>query len=250
MRNIALTLRYLGTAYHGWQVQKNDITVGQTLEKAAAMVVGHKVHITGCGRTDAGVHAIGQVAHFDTPVSIPAKNFVRGLNRFLPPDIRVTKAEERDENFHARFSAHEKTYRYVVYTSKTESALLYDRAWRIDYPLDADKMRKAAEYLVGEHDFASFVSSGADTKTTVRNVKSISVVKRGKEIRLTFTANGFLYNMVRLMTGAIVLAGSGKIEPEEVKRMLEARSKTAVTNVAPACGLYLVKVKYPPLSRK
>lgn len=250
MRRIVITIGYVGSNYGGWQVQPNRDTVQARVEAALLALTGVQTTVVASGRTDAGVHAIGQVAHFDTPVSIPAKNFVRGLNRFLPPDIRVTKAEERDENFHARFSAHEKTYRYVLYMSKTENALLYDRAWRIDYPLDADKMRKAAEYLVGEHDFASFVSSGADTKTTVRNVKSISVVKRGKEIRLTFTANGFLYNMVRLMTGAIVLAGSGKIEPEEVKRMLEAKSKTAVTNVAPACGLYLVKVKYPPLSRK
>ena len=250
MRRIVITIGYVGSDYAGWQIQPNRDTVQARVEAAVLSLTGVSSAVVASGRTDAGVHAIGQVAHFDTPVSIPTKNFVKGLNRFLPPDIRVVKAEERDENFHARFSAHEKTYRYVLYLSKTESALMHDRAWRIDCPLDVEKMREAAECLVGEHDFASFVSSGADTKTTVRDVKNITIVKSGRELRLTFTANGFLYNMVRLMTGVLVRVGSGKIEPEEVKRMLEAKSKTAVTFVAPACGLYLVKVKYPPLSRK
>lgn len=250
MRRIVITLGYVGSGYDGWQIQPDRDTVQSRVEDAVFALTGVKTSVVASGRTDAGVHAIGQVAHFDTPVSIPAKNFVKGLNRFLPPDIRVTKAEERDENFHARFSAHEKTYRYIVYACSAESALLAGRVWRVDYPLDADRMREAAAYLVGEHDFTSFMSTGADTKTAVRNVKSITITRRGKEIRLTFTANGFLYNMVRLMTGAIVKAGSGKIAPEAIKDMLEARSKTAVTFVAPADGLYLVKVKYPPLSRK
>ena len=250
MRRIVITLGYVGSAYSGWQIQPNRDTVQSRVEDAVFALTGTKTPVVASGRTDAGVHAIGQVAHFDTPASIPAKNFVKGLNRFLPPDIRVTKAEERDENFHARFSAHEKTYRYALYLSDTECALMSGRAWRIDYPLDTDKMRTAAEYLVGENDFTSFMSTGADTKTTIRIVKSVTISRRGKQMNLTFTANGFLYNMVRLMTGALVKVGSGKIPPEAVKDMLEARSKTAVTFVAPPDGLYLVKVKYPPLSRK
>lgn len=250
MRRIAITLGYVGTAYDGWQRQPGRDTVQERVEKAVESLTLERSSVTASGRTDAGVHAIGQVAHFDTSTAIPAKNFVRGLNRFLPRDIRVTSAVETDEGFHARYDAHEKTYRYVIHLSGSESALRWDRAWRIDGELDVESMRRAAACLVGEHDFASFMSTGADTKTTVRRVTRVSVERNGDEVWLEFAANGFLYNMVRLMTAVLVDVGLGKRPPDDVEKILEARSKHAVTFVAPACGLYLVSVEYRSLSRK
>lgn len=244
MRRIKLTLDYIGTNYCGWQRQVGLDTVQMRVENAIKNLTGETVSIVGSGRTDAGVHAIGAVAHFDTERALPVKNFTTGLNHFLPPDIRILKSEEVDENFHARFSAVEKTYCYIIYCSKTDRAIYHNRAVRVEDELDIDLMKKASSAFIGEKDFRSFMSTGADTKTTVRTVKEINIEKTGDLIKIHYTANGFLYNMVRLMTGVLIRAGRGAIDGSDIEKLLEQKSKNAVNLVMPAHGLYLVEVKY------
>ncbi len=197
------------------------------------------------GRTDAGVHALGQVAHFDTDSLVAVKNFVTGLNHFLPPDIRILKAEEVSEEFHSRFSAHEKTYCYFLYESDVDRAVYNNRAVRVSGKLNVRAMNAAATAFSGRHDFTSFMSTGADTKTSERTVKAISVKRKNGLVVISVTADGFLYNMVRLIAGVLVKAGKGKIDYDGITALIEQKSKTAVTEVMPACGLYLSNVKYP-----
>ncbi len=190
MRNIALTLRYLGTAYHGWQVQKNDITVGQTLEKAAAMVVGHKVHITGCGRTDAGVHAKVYVANFRTDARIPVDRIPYAFNTHLPGDIVVTGAMEVHDGFNAIGSCVKKEYTYLIYNSPIKDPFYVNRAWFYPKHLDETVMQRAAQQFIGTHDFAAVRSVGTEVKSTVRTVYHYEVERDGDLISLRVCANG------------------------------------------------------------
>lgn len=244
MRRIVLKLEYIGTAYDGWQVQPGRDTVQQRVESALRELTCEEIAVIASGRTDAGVHALGQVAHFDTGKDYPVRNFMTGANRFLPPDIRVVAAAETDESFHARFSAHEKTYEYLMYESAFERAIYLDRAVRVCEKLDIAAMREAGAAFVGTHDFASFCASGADTKTSVRTVTALTTERCGGLVRVRVTADGFLYNMVRLMVGVLVDVGRGKFDRGGVERLLSLRNKDAVRVCAPACGLYLVGVDY------
>lgn len=244
MRRIKLTLSYIGTAYGGWQRQPNRDTVQERIENAIFSLTKKRVSVQGSGRTDAGVHADAQVAHFDDESGLPLKNFVTGINHFLPSDIRIEKAEEVSADFHARFSAVEKTYRYYIYDGAAERAIMLNRATFVKGKLDANKMNEAAKAFIGEHDFKSFMSTGADTTTSVRTVKAISVRKRNGLIVIEVTANGFLYNMVRLISGALVKAGKGEIDRDGIARLIALADKDAVREVMPAQGLYLKSVKY------
>lgn len=245
MRRIKLTLSYLGTAYNGWQRQPNGDTVQERIEKAITSLTKEQVSIQGSGRTDAGVHALKQVAHFDTSSLLPLKNFVTGLNHFLPPDIRIEKAEEVSAQFHARYSAVEKTYRYLIYDGAVEKAVHLNRAVFVKGKLDAKRMDEASKAFLGEHDFTSFMSTGADTTTSVRTVKKVSVRRSGGLIVIEITANGFLYNMVRLIAGALVRAGKGELDKEGIAKLIERADKNAVYEVMAPYGLYLKSVKYP-----
>ena len=222
MRNIALYLTYLGTAYHGWQVQKNLPTVAETMEKAAAMVVGHPVHMTGCGRTDAGVHARMYVANFRTTSTIPADRLPYALNTHLPPDIVVTKAFEVHENFNAIGSCARKEYTYQIYNSRLKDPFYVNRAWFYPKHLDEKIMQEAADQFVGTHDFAAVRSVGTDVKSTVRTVYYYNVERQGDLILLKVCANGFLYNMARAMAGTVVYAAEGKIKPSEIRSILDS----------------------------
>lgn len=244
MRRIRLTLDYIGTAYSGWQRQPDRDTVQQRVEDALFSLTGERTKVVASGRTDAGVHALGQVAHFDTDSDIPVKNFMTGLNHFLPPDIRILKAENVKNDFHARFSAHEKTYCYCIYECPFDRAAYLNRAVRVSEKLDVKAMRKASTAFLGEHDFTSFMSTGADTLGAVRTVKDVRVVRSGGLVRIFVTANGFLYNMVRLIAGVLVRAGQGKIDKAGVEKLIALKDKHAVREVMPAEGLYLVSVKY------
>ena len=248
MRRIKITIDYVGTAYSGWQRQPGEDTVQQRLENAVKSLTNETVSVQASGRTDAGVHALGQVAHFDTDSSVGVKNFVTGLNHFLPPDIRVLTAEEVSADFHARFSAHEKTYLYVLYESDVDRAVYLNRAVRVSGKQDLEAMNAAAQAFLGKHDFTSFMSTGADTKTTVRTVKAISAERKNGLVIISVTADGFLYNMVRLIAGALVKAGMGKIDFQGITELIEKKSKTAVTEVMPPYGLYLYNVEYPEIS--
>jgi len=244
MRNIALFLTYEGTAYHGWQVQKRDITIGQTMEEAAARIVGHPVKMTGCGRTDAGVHAKHYVANFHTTSSIPTDRIPYAMNTHLPEDIVVTGAMDVPDDFNAIGSCVRKEYTYLIYNSRIRDPFYVNRAWFYPKHLDEKVMQQAAAQFVGTHDFAAVRSVGTDVKSTVRTVYYYDVEREGDLIRLRVCANGFLYNMARAMAGTVVYAAEGKIKPEEIGEILAAGNRTAAGPTVPPGGLYMTKLWY------
>ena len=244
MRNIALFLKYDGSAYHGWQVQKNARTVAQTLEEAAAAVVGHKVHLTGCGRTDAGVHARVYVANFRTGSAIPCERLPYALNTHLPGDIVVYDAREVHDGFNAIGSCVKKEYTYQIYNSHIRDPFYVNRAWFYPKHLDEEVMRQAAAQFVGTHDFAAVRSVGTDVKSTVRTVHHFEVERDGELIYLRICANGFLYNMARAMTGTVVYAAEGKLAPGDIGKILEAGNRTAAGPTVPPGGLYMTQLWY------
>ena len=244
MRNLALFLKYDGTAYHGWQVQKNACSVAQTLEEAAADVVGHPVHMTGCGRTDAGVHAEYYVANFRTESRIPVDRVAYALNTHLPADIVVTGAREVPLGFNAIGSCVRKEYTYQIYNSRIRDPFFVNRAWFYPKHLDEAVMQEAAAQFVGTHDFAAVRSVGTDVKSTVRTVYYFDVERRGELILLRVCANGFLYNMVRAMTGTVVYAAEGKIRPQDIGYILDSGNRTAAGPTVPPGGLYMTHLWY------
>ncbi len=244
MRNIALSLMYVGTAYHGWQVQKNGVTVESTLEKALASVVGHPVKCVGAGRTDAGVHALKYVANFHTSSSIPCDRLPLAVNTRLPDDIVVTRATEVHGDFNAIGSCLKKEYTYRIYNSRIRNAFFVDRAWFYPKRLDEHIMHACAQQMVGTHDFAALRSVGTETKTTVRTVYYFDITRQGDLIECKVCADGFLYNMVRAMVGTCVYASEGKLSPADLPRIMEARDRTAAGPTAPPGGLYMSELWY------
>ena len=244
MRNIALFLTYVGTAYHGWQVQKTEITVGETLERAAAKVVGHRVHMTGCGRTDAGVHAKCYGANFRTDSRIPTDRLPYAHNTHLPEDIVVTGAREVPEGFNAIGSCVKKEYTYVIYNSRIRDPFYVNRAWFYPKHLDEQVMQAAAAQFVGTHDFAAVRSVGTEVSSTVRTVHYYTVERMGELIYLRVCANGFLYNMARAMAGTVVWAAEGKFLPEQIGAILAKGERTAAGPTVPPGGLYMSKLWY------
>lgn len=244
MRNIALFLTYEGTAYHGWQVQKRDVTIGQTMEEAAAAIVGHPVHMTGCGRTDAGVHARNYVANFRTSSSIPADRLPYALNTHLPGDIVVRSAMDVHEGFNAIGSCVKKEYTYLIYNSRIRDPFYVNRAWFYPKHLDEAIMQAAASQFVGTHDFAAVRSVGTDVKSTVRTVYYYNVKREGDLIELRVCADGFLYNMARAMAGTVVYAAEGKIQPQQIGGILASGNRTAAGPTVPSGGLYMTKLWY------
>lgn len=237
---ILLTIEYDGTQYCGWQIQPNGVTVQQKIEEAVLKLTGERARVTGSGRTDAGVHALGQAAHFDTAFNIPPEKFAPALNALLPDDIKILSS--RQWQGHARFSAKKKTYLYRFYESETARPLFERYAARVR-PLDVCAMDSAAKLFEGEHDFAAFMASGSCVKDTVRTVYSASVARSGGFVEFTVAGNGFLYNMVRIMAGAIVEVGYGK-SPAFICRALDGGSRFQLGKTMPAKGLTLVSVEY------
>lgn len=244
MRNLALELTYEGTAYHGWQMQKDLPTVQDTLEKAVAMVTGKRVHVTGCGRTDAGVHAKCYVSSFRTASSIPVDRLPYALNTHLPPDIVVTRAFEVSEAFNAIASCARKEYTYLIYNARVRDPFYVNRAWFYPKHLDEKVLAEAAAQFVGTHDFAAVRSVGTDVKSTVRTVYYYDVERDGKLIYLRVCANGFLYNMARAMAGTVVYAGEGKLSPTEIGAILQSGNRTAAGPTTPPGGLYMTHLWY------
>ena len=244
MRNIALFLSYLGTDYHGWQMQKNLPTVQETLEKAIQMIVGHDVHVTGCGRTDAGVHAKCYVANFRTTSTIPTDRLPYALNTHLPCDIVVTKAFDVHENFNAIGSCAKKEYTYRIYNSRIKNPFYVNRAWFYPKHLDEKIMQEAASQFVGTHDFAAVRSVGTDVKSTVRTVYYYNVERIGDIIELKVCANGFLYNMVRIIVGTLVEVGREKYPAEKVREIMEACDRQLAGPTMPAKGLMLIHYEF------
>lgn len=245
-RNIRLLLEYDGTAYHGFQDQADPSlpTIQSTLEAAIAQICHEKVRIQAAGRTDAGVHALGQVVNFHTRASIPTDRFVPALNSVLPDDILVKRAEAVSPSFHARFDATAKTYRYTVDNRPLPSVFTRRYAYHVSQPLDVESMEKAAAYLVGTMDFASFQTSGSSARTSVRTVYSLEVEACEGIITFQVRANGFLYNMVRNIVGTLLEVGKGKLEAEAIPAIVAAADRKYAGPTAPAHGLCLVSVEY------
>ena len=247
MRNIRLTIEYDGTRFSGWQTQlagKKIKTVQEEIENAAKKLFGKNITLTGAGRTDSGVHAEAQAANFKIDSALPLCNIKRGLNSYLPRDIAILSADDAKPNFHARFDAKEKLYRYTIINRKVRSPLLKRYAALISYDLDIDAMKKAARYLVGKKDFKSFQASDRKAKDSVRTIKRIDVIDKPPLIDIYIQADGFLYNMVRNIVGTLIDVGRGRIMPEDVKAILSRRHRPAAGQTAPAKGLCLMKVIY------
>jgi len=241
---ILLTIEYDGTDYCGWQIQPNGKTVEEEIETALFRLTGEKISVTGSGRTDSGVHAAGQTAHFDTQSKIPSERFSYALNSLLPKDIRIVSSVEVPQTFHARFSAKKKTYRYSMYVSNTEKPLKERYAAEI-YPLpDIEKMKKICGLLIGEHDFKCFSSSGSEVKSTIRTVYSAEITSNGEDIAFIVSGNGFLYNMVRIMAGTLLSAGYGKLSEADILTALTSGDRTKAGKTMEAKGLCLMKVEY------
>ena len=249
MRNLKLTLAYDGSDFNGWQVQPDVATVQGTLASAIGRVTGEKVLPQGSGRTDAGVHALGQVASFQSESVIPVENLVIALNDVLPASIRVLRVEEAAPEFHARHSAKAKTYRYRLYRGAICPPFLARYVWHYPYPLDEGAMMEAAGPVMGEHDFTSFAAvdpdhSERELKSNVRQIFSSAFERCGEELVYTVRGNGFLHHMVRNLVGTFVLVGKGTFAVSDIGRILEARSRAAAGATAAASGLYLVGVEY------
>ena len=243
-RNIALRLMYNGTAYHGWQVQKNAVSVAETLEKALESVVGHRVKCTGAGRTDAGVHAQVYVANFRTTSAIPCDRLPLAVNTRLPKDIVVVKATQVPMAFNAIGSCLRKEYTYRIYNSRLGNPFYVDRAWFYPRHLDEGIMQQAASQFVGKHDFRAVRSVGTETRTTVRTVHYFDISRREELIQCRVCADGFLYNMVRAMVGTIVYAAEGKLSPEDIPAILDSGNRTLAGPTVPPGGLYMTRLWY------
>lgn len=243
-KRVLLTVSYDGTAYSGWQYQDNGPSIQGELEKALQAATGTFIRVTGASRTDAGVHAVGQRAHFDTVSSIPPEKFPFVLNRFLPPDIRVTAAIPVPPDFHARFQAAGKLYTYRIHNARHASAIYRNITAHVPVQLDAEKMHRAGQQLIGTHDFAAFAAAGGSAKTTVRTIDFLSVHREGEEVILQVHGNAFLYNMVRIIAGALIGIGQGKLPEECLSLALQSGSRLDLGVTAPASGLELTRVEY------
>lgn len=241
---VAFIVEYDGTDYAGWQIQKNDITVQQKIEEALLTLNKGHITVTGAGRTDSGVHAKGQCGHFDIDSDIPAEKFTFILNTRLPKDIRIKKTWEVSEDFHSRFSAKGKRYIYRIFNAPYSSALMGRFTMHVPENLDIEKMRQAAQFIVGTHDFKAFCAQGSSVKTTVRTVSKVEVTKENELIEITVEGTGFLYNMVRIIAGTLIEVGKNKKTPEMVKEIIEGKTRKEAGMTADAQGLTMDEVFY------
>lgn len=244
MKRVKLTVAYDGTDYCGWQIQPNGITVEEVLNKALSELTGETIRVIGASRTDAGVHAKGNVAVFDTESPIPSDRIAYAANRLLPEDIVIVRSEEVETDWHPRYQTSVKTYEYTIVNREMPDPIRRRDSWFVSFPLNVDEMRKAAQYLVGEHDFKTFCSIHTGVKTTVRKIYSLEIEPDGDLVKIRISGNGFLYNMVRIIAGTLVEVGRGACTPLEVKEMLDQKKREKAGATAPAQGLVLVKTAY------
>lgn len=244
MKRIKLTVAYDGTDYCGWQIQKNGITVEEVLNRALSRLTGEEITVVGASRTDAGVHARGNVAVFDTDTRIPAERIVYAVNALLPEDVVVVRSEEMPAGWHPRKCVSVKTYEYRILNKEFPDPVRRRDTYFVSFSLDIERMRRAAEYLKGEHDFKSFCSAQTAVETTVRTIYDLDIKKEGEIITIRVRGNGFLYNMVRIIAGTLAGVGRGYFEPEDMERMLEAKDRTQAGVTAPPQGLTLVGIEY------
>ena len=244
MKRIKLTIAYDGTNYCGWQIQPNGITIEEVINKALSKLTGEDIAVIGASRTDSGVHAMGNVAVFDTNTTIPPDRIAVSLNQRLPEDIVIVHSEEVPVDFHPRYCDCSKTYEYHIINTRTPIPTKRLTNYFVSYKLNIENMKKAASYLVGEHDFVSFCNVRTDVENTVRTITALDILTNGNEITIRITGNGFLYNMVRIIVGTLIRVGRGFYEPEKVKEILEAKDRKAAGVTAPAHGLMLMEIHY------
>lgn len=244
MKNIKLILQYDGTLYHGFQIQPDVTTIQSVLENCVFQITGVKTRVNGCSRTDAGVHAKKYCAGFVTESPIPGEKFSVVMNNYLPKDIRIIVSSEENENFHPRFSTKSKEYVYIINTNSQTEVFSRNYEWQLKSKLNTKLMNEAAKYIIGERDFCSFMTSGPELESTVRNVMSLSVKEEGSRVKIYIRADGFLYNMVRIITGTLVWVGEGRIKPEDLKNIIEKKDRSFAGPTAPPQGLYLNEIFY------
>lgn len=244
MKRIMLTVAYDGTNYHGWQVQPNGETIEGVLNRCLSALLGETIEVIGASRTDSGVHALENIAVFDTDTSIPPEKIAYALNARLPEDIKVQESKEVAASFHPRHCDSRKTYEYRIYHAPIPMPTERLYAHFVYTPLDISRMREAAAYFVGEHDFKSFCSADSQVENTIRRIEGVEVEERGNLIILRVVGRGFLYNMVRIMAGTLLEVGKGSIEPQEMKRILAAKERAAAGPTAPARGLTLMRYEF------
>ena len=245
MRNIKLTIEYDGKDFNGWQKQPTKLNIQGEIEKAIQTITGEEVEVFASGRTDAGVHALGQVANFKTNSTIPIEKIPIAINTNLKKSIVIKSAEEVEERFHSRLNCKRKTYRYIINNSKYGTAIYRNLETHIPMKLDIQKMKKAVKYFEGEHDFKSFKASGTSSKSSVRTIYKAEVIEvENERIYIELTGNGFLYNMVRIIAGTLVDVGLGKIEPEDIEKIINSKKRENAGKTLPPQGLYLVNVEY------
>ena len=244
MKRVGIVVAYDGTNYSGWQIQPNGVTIQGVLNETLSRLLGEEIEVMGASRTDAGVHALGNVAVFDTNARMPAGKISFALNQFLPEDIRIQLSEEVEPDFHPRYKKKKKTYEYRILnrTFPVPTERLYSYFYH--YHLDVEKMREATSYLIGQHDFASFCGSGAQVKSTIRTITSMSVDREGDIITIRISGTGFLYNMVRIIAGTLIEIGNGQYPPEKMQEILDACDREAAGPTAPAKGLTLIGIRY------
>lgn len=243
-KRIRMTVAYDGTNYHGWQIQDNGITIESELNRCLTALLKEPIQVCGASRTDAGVHALGNVAVFDTLSRIPACKIAYALNQRLPEDIRIQKSEEAPPGWHPRYCASRKTYEYRIYRGEFPMPTKRLYSYFTYYALDVERMREAAACLEGEHDFKSFCQTGAQVRSTVRTLYEVKVEEQGADIVIRVRGNGFLYNMVRIIAGTLLEVGQGRREPGSMREILEAENRAAAGPTAPACGLTLVGYEF------
>lgn len=249
MKRVKLTVAYDGTHYCGWQIQPNGITIEEVLNRALTKMLEEPIAVIGASRTDSGVHALGNVAVFDTKTRIPAERISYALNQHLPEDIVITKSEEVAPDWHPRYCDCVKTYEYRILNAKIPDPTRRLYTYFVSYRLNVGQMRRAAGYLVGEHDFASFCSIHRNVESTVRTIYSLDVLQQEDELVIRITGNGFLYNMVRIIVGTLLRVGRGFYTPEQVKEILETKNRKAAGVTVPPQGLKLVEIRYESVER-
>lgn len=244
MRNLKLTIQYDGTDYHGFQIQPEAVTVQGVLEHVLSAVTGESIHVNGCSRTDAGVHAVKYVCSFNTDFPIPPGRLPIVLNNKLPKSIKALECEQVPDNFHARYDTVSKTYRYIINTEPSPGVFTRNFEWQLKKRLDVDKMKEAARYITGTHDFRCFMTSGTDVSSTVRTVFDLKITYNEPRVLIFIRADGYLYNMVRIITGTLADVGLGKTEPKELESIIRSTSRDCAGPTAPAQGLSLFEIEY------
>ena len=244
MRNIKLTIEYDGKDFNGWQKQPNNLNIQGEIERAIEEISGEKVELIASGRTDAGVHALGQVANFKTNIKIPINKIPIVLNTKLKASIRILNAEEVDERFHSRYNCKKKTYRYIINNSENGTAIYRNLEYHYPQKLNVEAMNEAAQSFVGEHDFKGFKASGTSSKSSVRTIYSAKVFKEKERVIIELTGNGFLYNMVRIIAGTLIDVGIGKIDAKNISNIIKSGDRKKAGKTLPPNGLYLVNVEY------